>query len=420
MNTEFSMAERQFTLIRYPEKHQHKSLQAWDSADELLIEHVEAHLEALAASRNEARNEAQDENQTETSSTLGPILIFNDDFGTLGCWFTQYNPIWISDSYISLRSLQENLRRNHLKPVIDEAGALTSPVTSLTSVESLTFMPESAPSVIMLKVPRTLALLEQQLIDIKRYAAPGTHIVAAGKIKAVTKSVSALFEKIIGPAKTSLAKKKSRLVFSTLDESISSIPSPYPETWECKGATGQTFVLKNHANVFSRQSLDIGARLMLEHMTVSANETVVDLGCGNGILGLNALALAGDCKVIFIDESFMAVESARLNVLENFPEKIDQCEFIASNCLESLLEQQQSPWVTKILCNPPFHQQNAITDHIAWQMFNDSKHALVKGGQLVVVGNRHLEHHVKLKRMFGGSDVLASDKKFVILGTAKR
>jgi 23S rRNA (guanine1835-N2)-methyltransferase len=37
MNTEFSMAERQFTLIRYPEKHQHKSLQAWDSADELLI-----------------------------------------------------------------------------------------------------------------------------------------------------------------------------------------------------------------------------------------------------------------------------------------------------------------------------------------------------------------------------------------------
>lgn len=342
MNTEFSMAERQFTLIRYPEKHQHKSLQAWDSADELLIEHVEAHLEALV------------ETQTETSSTLGPILIFNDDFGTLGCWFTQYNPIWISDSYISLRSLQENLGRNHLKSVIDEAGALTSPVTSLTSVESLTFMPEKAPSVIMLKVPRTLALLEQQLIDIKRYAAPGTHIVAAGKIKAVTKSVSALFEKIIGPAKTSLAKKNRDWFLVPLMKKISPIPSPYPETWECKGATGQTFVLKNHANVFSRQSLDIGARLMLEHMTVSANETVVDLGCGNGILGVNALALAGDCKVIFIDESFMAVESARLNVLENFPDKIDQCEFIASNCLESLLEKQQSPWVTKILCNPPF------------------------------------------------------------------
>jgi 23S rRNA (guanine1835-N2)-methyltransferase len=117
MNTEFSMAERQFTLIRYPEKHQHKSLQAWDSADELLIEHVEAHLDALTSISN---NQGPNEDQSETSSTLGPMLIFNDDFGTLGCWFTQYNPIWISDSYISLRSLQENLRRNHLKPVMNE------------------------------------------------------------------------------------------------------------------------------------------------------------------------------------------------------------------------------------------------------------------------------------------------------------
>jgi len=41
MNTEFIFADRQFSLIRYPEKHQHVSLQAWDSADELIIEHVE-------------------------------------------------------------------------------------------------------------------------------------------------------------------------------------------------------------------------------------------------------------------------------------------------------------------------------------------------------------------------------------------
>ena len=41
MNTEFILADRQFTLIRYPEKHQHVVLQALDSADELLIAHVD-------------------------------------------------------------------------------------------------------------------------------------------------------------------------------------------------------------------------------------------------------------------------------------------------------------------------------------------------------------------------------------------
>ena len=72
------------------------------------------------------------------------------------------------------------------------------------------------------------------------------------------------------------------------------------------------------------------------------------------------------------------------------------------------------------LCNPPFHQQNVITDHIAWQMFIDSRDLLVRGGHLVVVGNRHLGYHIKLKKLFGGVDILASDKKFVIFSTAKQ
>lgn len=400
MNTEFILADRQFTLIRYPEKHQHVSLQAWDSADELLINHVEAALSDKPLS--------------------GPMVIFNDDFGALGCWFTHYNPIWISDSYIALRSLRENLTLNDANPEVSDTGAITAPVQSMTSVESLTLTTPSAPDIILLKVPRTLALLEQQLIDIKRVATANTRIIAAGKVKNITKTVLALFDKILGPTTTSLAKKKSRLIFCQVDESIAAVPSPYPTTWPCTLPTGQTVQLANLANVFSRQSLDIGARIMLPHMTVSSNDVVVDLGCGNGVLGLNALSMAPDCRVIFVDESFMAVESARRNVVENFPDKIDQCEFIASNCLEALLDKGERPGVTKVLCNPPFHQQNAITDHIAWQMFQDSRDLLVKSGHLVVVGNRHLEYHIKLKRLFGGTNVIASDNKFVILGTAKR
>jgi 16S rRNA G1207 methylase RsmC len=325
----------------------------------------------------------------------------------------------VSDSYIAYRSLLENLTANQLTPSTKD-NAITAPVQTLTSVDSLSFTPASDVDIVVIKIPRALALLEQQLIDIQRYITPTTHVVAAGKVKAITKSVLGLFEKYIGKTTTSLAKKKSRLVFATRDNAKAHAKSPYPTRWQAKGTTGQTLTLDNLANVFSRQSLDIGARIMLEHMTVSANDVIVDLGCGNGVLGVNALALAPEAKVIFVDESYMALESARLNVLNNFPDKIDQCEFVASNCLEALLERSQRPTVTKILCNPPFHQQNAITDHIAWQMFNDSRDLLVKSGHLVVVGNRHLDYHIKLKKLFGGAKVLASDKKFVILGTAKR
>ena len=410
MNTEFIFADRQFSLIRYPEKHQHISLQAWDSADELIIEHIESLLSEGAF-------------PIGTGESDGSMMIFNDDFGALGCWFSHLAPYWISDSYISLRSLYENLKANQLLDTsdTDKSDALkTAPVQTLTSVESSTFTPAKAPQIIVVKVPRALALLEQQLIDLQKYITPDTQIIATGKVKAITKSVLNLFERYIGPTTTSLAKKKSRLIFASPRPSLKQADSPYPTRWQCKSTTGITLTIDNLANTFARQSLDIGARIMLEHMTVSANDVVVDLGCGNGVLGVNALSLAPDAKVIFVDESYMALESARLNVLNNFPDKIDQCEFVASNCLETLLQREYKPAVTKILCNPPFHQQNAITDHIAWQMFTDSRDMLIKSGHLVVVGNRHLDYHIKLKKLFGGAKVLASDKKFVILGTAKR
>ncbi len=87
MNTEFIFADRQFSLIRYPEKHQHISLQAWDSADELIIEHIESLLSEGAF-------------QIGTGESDGSMMIFNDDFGALGCWFSHLAPYWISDSYI--------------------------------------------------------------------------------------------------------------------------------------------------------------------------------------------------------------------------------------------------------------------------------------------------------------------------------
>ena len=72
-----------------------------------------------------------------------------------------------------------------------------------------------------------------------------------------------------------------------------------------------------------------------------------------------------------------------------------------------------------ILCNPPFHQQHAITDHIAWQMFNDARRSLKYGGELYVVGNRHLDYFRKLKRAFGNCTTIATNNKFVVLKATK-
>ncbi len=73
-----------------------------------------------------------------------------------------------------------------------------------------------------------------------------------------------------------------------------------------------------------------------------------------------------------------------------------------------------------IVCNPPFHQQHVIGDHIAWQMFQQAQRVLRKGGELRVIGNRHLNYHVHLKKLFGNWHAVAGNAKFAIIKAYKR
>ncbi len=53
-----------------------------------------------------------------------------------------------------------------------------------------------------------------------------------------------------------------------------------------------------------------------------------------------------------------------------------------------------------VLCNPPFHQQHALTDNVAWEMFHHARRCLKINGELYIVANRHLDYFHKLKKIF--------------------
>lgn len=380
--------EKDLILQRYPAHHQHVSLQAWDSADEYLINHVSE----LALPQT------------------AHILILNDDFGALACALSQYGVSWQSDSWVARKGCEKNLENNAFDP------------STIRFIDSLTPLNEShlpKPDLVLIKLPRSHALLEHQLSALQAIA-PETPIIAGGKVKAVQGSVLKLFEKYLGSTTTSLAVKKSRLIFAGNqgDATPKVQKAPFPTTWNTESPR---FTIHNHANVFSRTQLDIGARLFMENLPEAGNQTVIDLGCGNGVLGLGMLhqAIENDApikKMIFVDESTMALASAYLNIEENLPEALPSCEFILSNALDELKSQKANI----IVCNPPFHQQNTITDHVAWQMLNDARRNLHTGGELRIVANRHLQHHDKMKRLFGGYRVVASNKKFSILSSTKK
>ena len=354
-------------------------MQAWDAADEYIISYLES---------------------LELTKSKQKILIFNDNFGAISCNLTEHQLYCVNDSFLSHQGIKHNLEQNSLS---------NENITLLTSLDPL----PSDISIVLYKIPKSKALLCQQLTNIKQQLNKDVVFIASDRAKEIHSSTLKLFEHYLGTTKTSLAVKKARLVFSQLDNDKAT-SALFPTSWPLENSD---FTLHNHANVYAREKLDIGARYFMENLpNVAKNAQVIDLGCGNGVIGLQVLSKQPEAQVHFIDESYMAIASAKLNITENLPTAIEHCHFQINDCLTSV----EGGSVDLILCNPPFHQQTATTDHIAWQMFKDSHRVLKKGGELRIIGNRQLGYHIKLKRIFGNENLIASNEKFVTISAIKR
>lgn len=363
--------DRTLILHRFPQMSEESPLQAWDAADEYLL---------------------------QQTLPEGPVLLFNDSFGALTCALNP-RPVWhISDSWISQQATRQNLRLNNLDD------------SAVTFLDSLAPLP-AAPACVLIKIPKTLALLEHQLRALRKVITRETVVIAAARAKDIHSSTLQLFERILGETKTSLAWKKARLIYTHFSQPVL-VEQPLTRSWPLDETPYQ---IHNYANVFARTSLDVGARLFMAHLPENIDGEIVDLGCGNGVIGLMALEKNPLAEVHFIDESWMAVASSKLNVETNRPQDMARCHFRVNNALSGVPADR----LHAVLCNPPFHQQHALTDHIAWQMFRDARRCLQYGGELRIVGNRHLDYHHKLKKLFGNCSLVASSAKFVVLRAVK-
>jgi 23S rRNA (guanine1835-N2)-methyltransferase len=362
-----------FRLNRLPLRAR-ELLRAWDAADEYLLNYLAENGQPPAGAR---------------------ILILNDTFGALAVALSRFRPQAISDSYLSQQATRMNLVGN---------GLAEESVGLLNSLEA----PDGVFDLVLIKVPKTLALLEDQLIRLQPHLTSSTQVIVGGMVKALPASVWKMLERLVGPTTTSLARKKARLIFAALDPGRTAPVNPYPVRYRLEGTD---YLITNHANVFSRDSLDIGTRFFLRHLPVRPEaRDIVDLGCGNGVVGLMAAVRNPQATVHFVDESFMAVASAR----ENFHRALGPERQAVFHVGDGLTDFEPDS-ADLILCNPPFHQQHTVGDQIASSMFKHARRILRRGGELWVIGNRHLDYHVALKRLFGACSVVAANSKFVIL-----
>ncbi|MFB6893483.1 methyltransferase [Kitasatospora sp. NPDC056327] len=387
-------------LTRHPEDPRER-LRAWDAADEYLLRH-------LAGTGDSAQGPA-------TGLAGRAVTVLGDRWGALATalaagpgrapdapGITQ-----ISDSHLAQRATAANLAR---------AGADPAAVRLLTTRDT----PPARTDVLLVRVPRSLALLEDQLHRLAPSLHPDSVVLGTGMVTEIHTSTLELFERILGPTRTSLAVRKARLILGTPQGAPAPGPNPWPHRYALPGGigpvSGRTVV--NHAGTFCADRLDIGTRFLLAHLpTAAPGDRVVDLGCGNGVVGTAAALAAPGAELLFVDESHQAVASAEETFRANLGPDA-RAAFLTADALDDAAVAPGS--VDLVLNNPPFHSHQATTDATAWRMFTGARRALRPGGELWVVGNRHLGYHVKLRRLFGNCRTVAGNPKFVVLRAVKR
>lgn len=377
-----------FTLRRHPDR-VGSSLRAWDAADLLLLDAAAEH-----------------------PQPAGRLLLIGDRQGALATVLAPRLRTSVLDRAGARIATANNLERNDLASTDLASTDPTGPDPDATGLTLLDYLQPSAlcHDLVLMKLPRANDLLELRLRRLAALAPPGTPVIAGVMARRLSRGAIALFERFLGPVEVSRATRKARLLRAQVGE-----PHPPVEPATFDGPEGLQLV--SWPSVFGAGRVDKGAAALLPHIPSSTRpQHIVDLGCGGGVLGLVAALRAPEAQLTFVDDSALAVDSCRLSWQANAAQLAERdARFLHADDLSGLPNSS----VDLVLCNPPFHQEHAVTRQTAAAMFAEARRVLRNDGALLVVGNRHLGYDEGMRRRFGRVRVLASDRLFVVLrGTA--
>lgn len=174
---------------------------------------------------------------------------------------------------------------------------------------------------------------------------------------------------------------------------------------------GKSLTFHSTWGIFSPREIDAGTALLLRYLTLSEQETVLDIGCGYGPIGL-AIAADSQGEVHLVDKDFVAVDYANKNAQLN---GLSDAKAYLSNGLSAVPKDLQ---FTTVVSNIPAK----VGKEMLTILLNDVQQQLAPGGQFVVVTINGLRQYMKRNFMdvFGNYEKVKQGKDYTISRCVKQ
>ena len=354
-----SFQENQYNIQRYDFSND-RSLRAFSAADELLLSSF---------------------NEIETANkNLG---LYNDRFGFLSCHLSAHSPQAVITHKSQEKAIALNLENNSL-----DSLSYSDPLSTL----------DVKLDMVLIKIPKSLDLFHLFLGQIAQNSTDEVMVICGFMTRHFTPKMIQIAEQYFEVVTQSRALKKARVL--TLKNKKQTEGISFVKDLNYDDETYQQYY-----GVFSGEHIDYATQFFLKHIEIkNSQQQVLDLGSGNGILAKEIVKQHVDAEMHLMDDAFLAVESAKLNI------KGEKIHHYYDNDLRVFNDEMFDAIVT----NPPFHFEHEINIQVTLELFKECFRCLKENGNLQIVANHHLNYKTHLSPLFSSVKVVAEDKKFVV------
>lgn len=171
---------------------------------------------------------------------------------------------------------------------------------------------------------------------------------------------------------------------------------------------GERFRFLTDSGVFSKKMIDFGSQVLLNCLDFKNGESLLDVGCGYGPLGIS-LAKVHGVFATMVDINNRALELAEKNASKNGVE---------AKIFQSNLYDKVEGTYDHIISNPPIRAGKAVVHEVLSGAFD----YLNFGGDLTIVIQKKQgapSAKAKMEEVFGNCDILKKDKGYYILRSVK-
>jgi 16S rRNA (guanine1207-N2)-methyltransferase len=278
----------------------------------------------------------------------------------------------------------------------------------------------AAADVAAIRIPTERLALLQLLWDARTILKPGGRCYIAGAANEGIKSAAGTLEQLFGNVRLVAKDSGHRLFVASRRAELAAVPAeletPYrnPDFFFELDATlrERHFRLSSRPGVFSWDHVDEATTILASVMTVNPGESVLDIGCGTGALGVLAATLSSTGRVTMLDADVEAVRSATRSAASA---GLTNARAMTSDVAAAVLGERFDVVVT----NPPFHVGKMTELSVPIQFIHDAWTALAPGGRLYLVANRTLPYENTIKHRFGNITMLHDGQRFKVLSAIR-